>query len=103
MYFRGFCLHHSTSHRLAFHKTVKNISKAIIEAIDSYEKEFPLEVLAKYSAKHKFKLINDFAHLYGSLCRVRLALEEGNVRLANVDWEDVLHCEGKISISNRLN
>ena len=95
MRFRGLCLHHSTGYRLDFHKIVRTISKAIIETIDSYEKEFPLDVLANYSAKHKFKLINDFTHLYGSLYRIRLALKEGNVQLGNVDWENILQCEGK--------
>ena len=59
-------------------------------------------MLGKYSAKHKFKLINDFTHLYGSFYRIRLALEEGKVQFDNVDWEDILQCEDKISISNRL-
>lgn len=77
-------------------KTVKTISKAILDVITIYEKEFPLTCLMKYSAQNKLLLSNDATHHYIDLSKIRVVLEDGTFRLKNYEGETQISCEGNI-------
>lgn len=92
---RTFCIHHSNGHHLPFYTFVKGMTKMLLELIDKYRQEFPLEKLFKYSTSFKMKgMSNDSAHFYGYVDQTSLVLTKGKLRLDTFDMEGILECEG---------
>jgi hypothetical protein len=80
------CHFHSTGHRTMFARLIKDVSCSVLEIINEFEKEFPLQQLWDFSAQQKLKLGHLCFETYSCLGAIRETVENGVIDLGGVGY-----------------